>query len=313
MRALVTGADGFVGRWLIRHLTSSGDDVFCALGPKAQASDVERARPLDVRDSHAVEEVCRWAAPEAIYHLAAVAFGPDVERSAAEATAITVTGTVNLLEAAQRLNPTPTVLVSGSAEVYARPEAGEALTERHPIAPSSLYGGSKAAQEALALAYHRAGRVQTAVTRSFNHIGPGQREDFVVASLASQLARAALPGAERVVRVGNLAAERDFTDVRDVVRAYRLLVVGGHTGEPFNVASGRAVRIEEILWRLRAISGLDVEVKVDTGRLRAAEATRIVGDASRLQALTGWRPGIRLDTTLGEVWTDACSRAGVSA
>lgn len=312
MRALVTGADGFVGRWLVRHLESAGDQVWCAVGPDETGQENERTRAIDVRQSDDLDALCQWARPDAIYHLAGVAFGPDAQRATAHAVDVNVRGTVNVLETARALSTKPVVLVSGSADVYGDPQDSSPLTESDPVAPAHLYGGSKAAQEAIALSYHRAGLLDVVVTRSFNHIGPGQRDVFVVASLAGQLAAVAA-GAAPVVRVGNLPAERDFTDVRDVVRAYRILVAGGHAGQPLNVASGHATSIDRVLQLLIEISGLDVEVEVDPARLRTSDTAKVVGDASRLTALTGWRPEIPLETTLRDVWADACVRIRVRA
>jgi GDP-4-dehydro-6-deoxy-D-mannose reductase len=178
------------------------------------------------------------------------------------------------------------------------------------MAPVNVYGATKAAQETLGLAYHRAGRVPVVVARAFNHIGPGQRESFVVPAIALQLARIAVGGAAPELRVGNLDARRDFPDVRDVVRAYRLLVAGGHAGQPINVASGKAVAIREVLDALVALSGLEVEVMVDPARLRRADLPVVCGSSALLRRLTGWRPRIRLSSTLNDVWEDALRRIG---
>jgi GDP-4-dehydro-6-deoxy-D-mannose reductase len=309
MRALVTGADGFVGRWLTRHLSEQGDETWLAMGT-ASHSPHDRGRAVDIRDASAVGELLAWAQPEVIYHLAAIAFGPDARRSVTDAVATTIGGTANLLAAASTMQPTPVVLVPSSAEVYAPPVDGRPITEAHPCRPTGSYGASKLAQEATALAYDLAGAVPVVITRSFNHIGPGQRDVFVVSSFATQLARIVAEGAPAVMQVGNLAVERDFTDVRDVVRAYRLLVIGGHHGQPVNVASGSATGIRDLLQALIRLSGVDVTVEVDPSRLRAVDAPSIVGDATTLSKLTGWQPTIELPRTLSDIWADALSRAG---
>lgn len=306
MRALVTGADGFVGRWLTEHLEAVGDEVWQATG--THAGDGPRRRQVDLRDGTTVQEVLAWARPEAIYHLAAVSFGPDASGDIGHAIDVTVRGTAFLLEAAAQTGTKPTVLVPSSSEVYGAPPEGWMIDEAQPLAPVSQYGATKVAQEALGLAYHRAGAVQVVVARAFNHIGPGQRESFVVPSFAAQLAEIAAGRAEPIVRVGNLAAERDFSDVRDVVRAYRLLVAGGHTGSPVNVASGRAVAVSEILETLIELSGQHVEVVVDPGRLRPIDMPVITGDSGLLRSLTGWQPDYDLRRTLHDVWTDALAR-----
>lgn len=307
MRVLVTGADGFVGRWLVAHLRERGDDVLAACGQ--HASTDERTTRIDLREKADAERVARWAQPDAIYHLAAVAFGPDVQRSPASALDITIGGTLNLLEAAARLAHAPIVFIPSSGEIYGRPTTTRVLSEDDPIAPVSAYGSTKAAQESVAFAYHHAGVLPIVVARAFNHIGPGQREAFVVASFARQLADIKVGRQDAILRVGNLAPERDFTDVRDVVAAYRLMVAGNHAGRIFNVASGTAVSIGEILERLIALSGLAVTVEVDQSRIRQVDPPRIVGDARLLRTTTGWSPQRSLDQTLRDVWADARGRA----
>lgn len=311
MRALVTGADGFVGRWLVQHLEASGDEVWQACGMQ-HGHHGPRSRSVDLRDPKASLEVVAAARPDAIFHLAAVAFGPDAQQSPADALEITVGGTMNVMRAAAGLESQPTVLISSSGEVYGRPSSDAMLSEQDPVAPVSAYGASKAAQEMVAMAYHHAGVVQVVVARAFNHIGPGQRESFVVSSFAHQLAAIAAGEQEPILRVGNLHAERDFTDVRDVVAAYRLLVDRRLTGEPYNVASGRATSVNGILRDLIAVSGLEVEVEVDAGRMRAADPPIVVGDARRLREATGWAPAVPYQMTLRHVWDDALVRSGVT-
>lgn len=306
MRVLVTGADGFVGTWLSDHLREAGDEVYQAVGHHGED---RRTRSLELADAAAVRDVVAWAHPDAIYHLAAVAFGPDASADVGHALDITVRGTAYLLEAASGLDPRPLVMIPSSAEVYG--SAGERrLNERAPIAPVNRYGATKAAQETLALAYHRAGVLPVVVARAFNNIGPGQRESFVVPAFAMQLARTAAGTGSPELLVGNLDAQRDFIDVRDGVRAYRLLVAGRHAGQPVNVASGRAVAIREVLDALIALSGLSVSVVVDPGRLRPSDVPVVFGSNALVRRLTGWRPRIPLGQTLRDVWEDALRRVG---
>jgi GDP-4-dehydro-6-deoxy-D-mannose reductase len=306
VRVLVTGADGFVGRWLTEHLQEAGDVVFQAVG---HHDDAGRTRSMELIDAASVRDVVAWARPDAIYHLAAVAFGPDASADVGHALDVTVRGTAYLLEAASTLDPRPLVMIPSSAEVYGSASDGK-LTEDAPIAPVNKYGATKAAQETLALAYHRADVLPVVVARAFNSIGPGQRESFVVPAFAMQLARTEAGAASHELRVGNLDAKRDFTDVRDVVRAYRLLVVGGHTGQPVNVASGRAVSIRAVLDALIALSGLSVVVQVDPDRLRQSDLPVVCGSIDLVHRLTGWRPRISLGDTLRDVWEDALRRVG---
>ena len=306
MKALVTGADGFVGRWLTEHLEASGDQVWRATR-RGRARD-GRERVVELTDAASVAALVEWAQPDAIYHLAAVAFGPDAAGDVGHAIDVTVRGTAFLLEAAAEAPQEPLVMIPSSAEVYGRGEADAPVVESLLPTPVNVYGATKLGQEAVALAYHRLNRVRVVVARAFNHIGPGQRESFVVPSFAGQLAEIAAHGTEPVLRVGNLEARRDFSDVRDVVRAYRLLVVGDHAGEPVNVASGQAVSIRTIVDRLVALSGLTVDIAVDPSRLRTSDLPVVVGDTNRLRSLTGWQPEIPLERTLSDVWRDAVGR-----
>ena len=306
MKALVTGADGFVGRWLTEHLEASGDQVWRATR-RGRARD-GRERAVELTDAASVAALVEWAQPDAIYHLAAVAFGPDAAGDVGHAIDVTVRGTAFLLEAAAEAPQEPLVMIPSSAEVYGRGEADAPVVESLLPTPVNVYGATKLGQEAVALAYHRLNRVRVVVARAFNHIGPGQRESFVVPSFAGQLAEIAAHGTEPVLRVGNLEARRDFTDVRDVVRAYRLLVAGVHAGEPVNVASGQAVSIRTIVDRLVALSGLTVDIAVDPSRLRTSDLPVVVGDTNRLRSLTGWQPEIPLERTLSDVWQDAVGR-----
>ena len=246
-----------------------------------------------------------------IYHLAGVAFPPDANSRDAHAVEVNVGGTISVLRAACRLKRVPTVVIPSSAEIYGAPPGNRLrrLHEGDPIRPTSAYGHTKAAQELAAMAFDRAGAVPVIVARAFNHIGPGQRPEFVVSSFATQLAAVALGQQTPLIRVGNLDSERDFTDVRDVVAAYRLLAVHRLRGDPYNVASGRAVRIGDVLTKLIRISEVAVDVEVDPSRLRATDPPRIAGDNRKLTAATGWRPAVRLETTLRDVWADALGRA----
>lgn len=305
MRALIVGADGFVGRHLAAHLRNQGDTVLEGIGPNG-APGPDRQR-LDVTDVASLDAALEWAAPDAIYHLAAVAYGPDAAADIPLALAVTVVGTANLLSAVQRRTPDAHVLVTGSSEVYGDPGL-RTIAETVPLEPINLYGATKVAQESVALAFGRSRSLAVTVTRAFNHVGPGQRESFAVPSFARQLRMIELGRAPEELRVGNLAPVRDFSDVRDVVRAYRSLVTGGHAGLAVNVASEQGVSIGDVLQQLIALSGLKVTVTVDPARVRAADPARIVGNPGLLRQLTGWRPNIPLERTLTDVWADAQMR-----
>jgi GDP-4-dehydro-6-deoxy-D-mannose reductase len=215
---------------------------------------------------------------------------------------VNVLGTVAVLEAVRAHAPGARVVVASSAEVYgAVRAAGSAVPETAPLAPVSPYGASKVAAETAALQFHRAHGLDVVVARAFNAVGPGQSTDFALPGFAAQLAAIARGAGPPVLRVGNLDAERDLTDVRDVARAYALLVERGEPGSVYNVCSGGAVSIRAALDALIRASGLEVRVEVDPMRLRPADAPRLVGDPAKLAAATGWRPEVPLERTLADL------------
>jgi GDP-4-dehydro-6-deoxy-D-mannose reductase len=301
LRVAVTGANGFVGRWFIAELRSAGHE------------SVELEPGRDIRDAGELRAWLRSVRPDAIAHLAAVSFGPDARARPAEAFEINVGGTIALMEAIRELEPSPVVLVTGSSEVYGIPNADDLpLRESQPLAPTNPYGLSKAAQEAVAIAYASRLGMRVVVTRAFNHIGPGQRPDFVVPALTDRLL-AVRSGTTDRVRVGNLHVRRDLTDVRDVVVAYRVLLEGlaagtiASGGVIFNVASGRSVAIDHVLDRLAQLIGVSPTIEVDPELVRASDAPEIVGDPSAIEDAVGWQPRIPLDQTLSDIVESALS------
>jgi GDP-4-dehydro-6-deoxy-D-mannose reductase len=298
-RVLVTGSRGFVGTWLTQDLQAAGHEV------------VALASGVDVRDRAGLaDEVAGAGSIDAIAHLAAVAYGPDAAADTATAYATAVQGTLNLLEIARAAVDPPAVLVTGSGEVYGAPEPGQLpLTEETPLNPRSPYGLSKVAQEAVALEYANRYGMRVVVTRSFNHTGPGQRSPFVVPALARRI-MAFANGENEHVRVGNIDVRRDFCDVRDVVRAYRLLIESavergfGRGGAVVNVCSGSAVSIRWIAETLGGFAGVPPRLWVDPELVRGTDAPEIYGTFAPLTAATGWRPEITLEQTLRDVWDD---------
>ena len=289
MRAVVTGGSGFVAGWLIRHLRECGDEV------------VALDESVDIGDGEALRQAVVAAEPEAIYHLAAFTHVGRSWEEPREVFRVNATGTLELLLAAGACSPRPRVLVVGSSEVYGvvRPEELP-VGEDTPLRPVSPYAASKVAAEYLALQHHLGHGLETIRVRAFNHIGPGQNPGFVVPALARRVAEAKARG-ERTVAVGNLSARRDFTDVRDVVRAYRLLVTDGEAGGVYNVCSGHDVSIDDIAGRLLRLAGADLDLVTDPGLVRPVDIPVLRGDPSRITAATGWTPTIDLDTTLADV------------
>jgi GDP-4-dehydro-6-deoxy-D-mannose reductase len=312
VRVLVTGARGFVGRHLVTALRERGHEV-------VQADHVphEDALPIDVGDALAVRGAVELARPDAIAHLAAQAFVPASTQDPQGTFAINALGTQHVLEAARawadERGASPRVLLVSSADVYGlQPPEAYPLRETIAPRPANPYAASKIAAEALGVAYARTYGLDVVATRAFNHIGPGQDERFAVAGFALQLARVAAGRASQL-SVGNLEASRDFLDVRDVCAAYvALLEGGGAAGELYNVASGTATSLAEILRRLVEIAHVAVEIREDPARMRPADIPVSVGDASKLRAATGWTPRIPLAAALRAVYDDARERVQVT-
>ncbi|MEO6578790.1 MAG: NAD-dependent epimerase/dehydratase family protein [Candidatus Limnocylindria bacterium] len=297
MKVLVTGATGFVGGWLVPELERAGHEVT----PAPRSSD------LDLADLPAVREFVHDVRPDVIAHLAAVASSQHADRDLGRAVRTNIGGTVAMVEALRALEPSPGILVVSSAEVYAAHAAnGEKLDEQSAIGPRHPYGLLKLAQESIALeAAHRHG-LAVVVARPFNHVGPGQPPIAAVPSFAAGIAAVLRGDAERL-SVGNLDVERDITDVRDVVVAYRLLLEQLGAGEPvqnpsvYNVASGVGVSLRWIVDELMRLAGGSVPTAVDPERVRTHDPPRIIGDATLLRGATGWRPQYEPTTTLGDV------------
>jgi GDP-4-dehydro-6-deoxy-D-mannose reductase len=289
MRALITGGKGFVGHWLAAHLKDCGDDVVVI--------DVE----TDVADGVALRKVVSDAAPEAIYHLAALTHVGESWDNPSQVLRVNVIGTAELLAAARTLAVPPTVLVVSSAEVYGVVTPAQLpLSEATPTAPATPYAASKLAAEAVALQAWRGYGQPVIVVRPFNHIGPGQSANFAVPALAKRIVEARKSGATSL-RVGTMTTRRDFTDVRDVVVAYRLLIAHGQPGSIYNVCSGKDVAIADVAAELLTLAQADLELVTDPDLVRPVDVPVLQGDAGRLQAATGWVPSIPLATTLADV------------
>jgi len=294
VKALVTGAAGFVGRHLVDHLESCGDEVV--------STDRSDGGP-DLLDADGFEHLLTDIRPEVVYHLAGQA---DVGRSwstPVETLRANVEGTHNVLAAARSAEVARVVTVT-SADIYGRVEPGDLpLTESAPIRPVSPYAASKAAADLVAQQAHLGHGQDVVRARSFNHLGPGQSDRFVGSALASRVAANERTGSTRL-RVGNLEPRRDFTDVRDVVRAYRRMATDAAPGRVYNVCSGRSTSIQEVVDRLLAMSTHAMSAEVDADLFRPADLDDLCGDPSRLTDDTGWSPEYSLDRTLNDLLQD---------
>jgi GDP-4-dehydro-6-deoxy-D-mannose reductase len=309
MRVLVTGANGFVGRHLQAALVARGHTVIGAGRAAAERSDV---LPLDLQDALNVRAVVDLARADGVAHLAAQAFVPASLADPWTTHDVNAGGTLRLLEAIRAARAEggsdPRILVAGSGDVYGPQAAGAyPLKETTPPNPANPYAASKVAAEAYAIAAAAAYGLCV-----FNHIGPGQDLRFAVASFAWQLATIAA-GGNPLLQVGNLDAQRDFLDVRDVVAAYILLLEGaGDDGAVYNIASGRAVTMKEVLRALIAIARVGVEVRDDPARMRPSDVPLVLGDAAKLRVRTGWEPRIPLAAALRDVYADARERVAAA-
>jgi GDP-4-dehydro-6-deoxy-D-mannose reductase len=306
MRALVTGGNGFVGMHLVRTLRSRGVETLVAgRTPDGAGVDI----PLDLADAENVRGVVELARADVVIHLAAQASVPDATRAPLETYDVNGLGTARLFEAIRGCGePFARVVIASSAEVYG-PRERSAYPLREDVAPrpATPYAASKVAAEAVALASFRTYGIPAVVARAFNAIGPGQDERFVVAAFAAQLARIA-GGAEPKLRVGNLAAQRDFLDVRDVAEAFAAIVDGGVPGEIYNVCSGRPIAIADVLRQLIEAAHVAVEVREDPERMRPSDVPMSYGDPSKLRDATGWEPRVPLTRSLRDAFADARAR-----
>ena len=294
MRATVTGAAGFAGRHLVAHLRACGDEV--------TTIDRHGPTPVDVTDAAAVRAAIATQRPDVVYHLAAWSHVGGSWDEPAAAFRVNAEGTLNVLRACAAVG-VGRVLVVGSAEEYGR--AGEApLDEDTPLRPLSPYGAGKVAADVLALQAFLGDGLETVRVRPFNHTGPGQSPRFLVPALARRIAAAERDGADEVP-VGNLEPVRDLSDVRDVVRAYRLAALRGEPGAVYNVCSGRGVRVAEVAELLLTAARRPLRLVPDPALTRPVEVPCLVGSNTRLVEATGWAPEISLEQTLTDVLAEA--------
>jgi GDP-4-dehydro-6-deoxy-D-mannose reductase len=303
VKALITGAGGFVGLHLHRHLADAGDEVV--------ATD-RSTDGLDVLDAPALLDLFRRTRPEVVYHLAGASDVGGSWQTPQATFRANAEGTLNVLWAAREAG-TERVLTIGSADVYGKVAAADLpISEDLALRPVSPYAASKVAADYVALQAHLGYEQHVVRARPFNHLGPGQTDRFVAPALAGRVAANEQAG-EKVVRVGNLSPQRDFTDVRDVVRAYRLLVVSGRAGQVYNVCSGRAIAVQELAEQFIEMATIPMTLEADPELQRPVDIPVLLGDNSRIRADTGWEPQIPLATTLRDLLDDRRRRLRAEA
>jgi GDP-4-dehydro-6-deoxy-D-mannose reductase len=300
MRVLVTGAAGFVGRHLITELSAHGDeiiafDVSFATVPQKSVTTISG----DLLDADMLNRTIASTKPDACVHLGGISSPVQAQNDPGKMLSVNIVGTINLLNAFRESARDARILVVSTAHVYGPMEDEREITENDPLQPSSMYAISKAAADLTTLLYAKQHGMKTITARPNNHIGPGQSPDFVIASLARQIKLSTANSKGKVV-AGNMESVRDFTDVRDVVRAYRLLLAKGHPGNAYNISSRNMHTIREVFDQMCKIAGTKPEVVVDPAKFRPTDSSPLL-DITRIRTDTGWKPEIALTTTLTDI------------
>jgi GDP-4-dehydro-6-deoxy-D-mannose reductase len=309
MRVLITGFTGFVGSHLADYLVARGDvEVFGMHRWRSRMENVEHLGTrvhrveCDLHDAAATRRVLRDVRPDRIFHLAAQSYVPTSWLIPGETLTGNVMGEVNLFEGIRDLDLPARVHIAGSSEEYGLVLPDEVpIREDSPLRPLSPYGVSKVTQDLLAYQYWKSYGLHVVRTRGFNHTGPRRGEVFVSSNFSRQIAEIEKGLREPVVRVGNLDSIRDFTDVRDMVRAYWLALERGEPGEVYNVCSGRGYSAHQVLDILLGLSAVRVEIRQDPARMRPSDVTLLVGDYSKFRSITGWEPTIPFEVTLKDL------------
>jgi GDP-4-dehydro-6-deoxy-D-mannose reductase len=306
VRALVTGITGFAGGHLAQILLDRGDEVFGVARDKGQGlshlSQKVEPTDADLRDPLVVEEVLNHIQPNAIYHLAAQAFVPTAWADPWATFENNVRPQLNILQVMVKQKSKARLLIVASNEVYGRVQSSELpVKEDTPLRPNNPYGVSKVAQDMLGLQFYLSHGLDIIRVRAFNHIGPRQSPVFVAASFAKQIAEIEAGLSEPTLRVGNLTPKRDFTDVRDVMRAYVLLMLHGEAGEAYNVGTGQAHSVQYLLETLLSYTQANITIEPDPGRMRLADVQVIYADNRKLRAKTGWTPTYTFEESLQQV------------
>ncbi|GAA4841636.1 GDP-mannose 4,6-dehydratase [Paenibacillus vulneris] len=307
MRVLVTGISGFVGSHMAEYLLANQIEVIGTIRQRSRLDHIKHLKDIrlvecELRDPFSVESLIHDVKPDLIFHLAAQSFVPTSWNSPMDTIHNNVASQVNIFEAVRRSNLDCKIQIACSSEEYGHVEPHEVpIKETNPLRPLSPYAVSKVTQEFLGYQYNKSYGLNVVLTRTFNHTGPRRGENFVTSNFSKQIADIEKGKKPPVLYVGNLQAKRDFTDVRDIVRAYWLAVNKGVPGETYNIASGKCYTIQEVLNKLLALSKVQIEIKEDESRLRPSDVEILLGDYTKFHQQTGWKPGIPFDQTLEDL------------
>ena len=301
-KGLVIGAAGFVGNYLLNEMHDNGLECHATKLPGELLSNpYATVHDLDIMDKEAIVALLFEIRPDYIFHLAAQSSVGLAWKKPGLTVDINIKGSLNVMDAIRELFYEPRVLLVGSGEEYGFIREGETpISEETNLRPGNIYAATKACQNMIGRIYSSAYDMKLIMVRAFNHIGPGQAPMFVVSDFCKQVAEIEAGKREPVMKVGNLAAKRDFTDVRDVVNAYTALAQFGLPGETYNVGTGKAVKIADILDLIIKISGADIKPVVDKEKLRPVDVPIIEPDVSKIYKATGWRPQIKLEQTIAD-------------
>lgn len=307
MRVLITGSEGFAGSHLAEYCLAQGDEVWGTCRPGSRATNLAHLLDLltlrvgDLARPEFIRGILEEARFDAVFHLAAVSVVPEVEHAPARAYEINLLGGIHLLEAVRTLQPHLHVVLASTAEVYGnvRPERMP-IVETQPFAPVNIFAAGKAALELAAHPFANSYGLHVTLVRPFNHTGPRQRTDFVCSAFAHQVAQVEA-GADPVIHVGDLKPMRDFSDVRDIVRGYRLVAQHGAKGEVYNLASGHSISVEHILHTLVEMSRVQVEIRADPQRLRQTQVMEVRGSFDKISKCCGWKPEIPFEKTMRDL------------
>jgi len=317
MKVLITGITGFVGSHLAEYLLKQGYEVYGIVRHRSKMDNISHIKGLhllvaDLRDANSIEKALMESTPKFIFHLAAQSYVPMSWRAPIDTMETNLIGTMNLYEAVLKSALDPVIQFAGSSEEYGyvNPVTELPITEENELRPLSPYGVSKVAGDRLSYQYVRSYNMKIVITRAFNHEGPRRGDVFVTSSFAKQIAEIE-NGAEPIIKVGNLDAVRDFTDVRDMVKAYLLAVKKCQYGVPYNICSGQSITMESLLNRLLSMSKIHVTVEQDPDRMRPSDVPILQGDCYQFKNATGWERSYTLDETLEDLlnyWREKCRK-----